>query len=297
MIERKFIDLKSLKVSDEGSGTIEGYRSVFGEIDLGGDIVIKGAFADSMANYLHSGFTAHSHDWDFDKAVGFPLEAHEDDYGFFVKSQFHSTPDAQAVRTKAQERQAAGKQVGFSYGYKTDDFQLIEAKDFKDQLPQYIKADRLEENLKKAQQFPRIRIIKKNTIVEDSIVTSPMNTLAASTGVKSTPSPDEIKQFLESPDGQEFLKAESVSDPLESFDDVVAALEKQTHNMQRNHDNRTKEGRVLSTTHRAKVLAARDALNDLLAASEPKPKEKELDVNALRTQSLRMQSEAMTALA
>ena len=40
--ERKFIDLKALKVSDEGSGTIEGYRSVFNEIDEGGDIVVKG---------------------------------------------------------------------------------------------------------------------------------------------------------------------------------------------------------------------------------------------------------------
>jgi len=38
-------------------------------------------------------------------------------------------------------------------------------------------------------------------------------------------------------------------------------------------------------------------LDALLAMSEPKPKEKEIDVDALRTQSLRMQSLAIRALA
>src|ERR1051326_9380355 len=137
-IERKFIDLKALKVSDEGSGTIEGYRSVFGEIDEGGDIVVKGFFADGLNEYLESGFTAHSHDWTFKEAVGFPVNAYEDDHGFFVKSQFHSTPDAQDIRTKARERMDAGKTVGFSFGFLVKEKSYIEAKDYKDQLSQYV---------------------------------------------------------------------------------------------------------------------------------------------------------------
>lgn len=184
-IEHKFIDLKALKVSDEGSGFIEGYRSVFGEIDEGGDIIVKGAFADSASEYMHSGFSAHSHEWNFNEAVGFPVDAREDEHGWFVKSQFHTTQNAQDVRTIARERMAAGKQVGFSFGYKTDEFQIIEQKDFKDQLPQFIKPERLAVNLKKAQQFSRIRILKKVSAIEDSLVTAPMNKLAAATGVKS----------------------------------------------------------------------------------------------------------------
>lgn len=184
-LERKFIDLKALKVSDEGPGFIEGYRSVFGEIDEGGDIVVKGFFADGLSDYLESGFTAHSHDWTFKEAVGFPVEAKEDDHGFWVKSQFHSTPDAQDIRTKARERMEAGKTMGFSFGYVVTEKQYIEAKDYKEQLAQYVKPERLAANLKKAQDFSRIRILLKGETIEDSLVTSPMQKLATATGVKS----------------------------------------------------------------------------------------------------------------
>jgi HK97 family phage prohead protease len=107
----------------------------------------------------------------------------------------------------------------------------------------------------------------------------------------------QIEEFLNSTDDEFYLKGESVSGSFESFDDVVSALEKQTHNMQRNHEARVKEGRILSTSNRAKVLAARDALDELLAASEPLPKEKEIDMEALRTQSQRRYSHALAALA
>jgi HK97 family phage prohead protease len=304
-IERKFTSLKDLKVSDDGSGSIEGYRSVYGVIDEGGDIVVKGAFKDTLSDYLLSGFTAQSHDWDFDKAVGFPVDAHEDDHGWFVKSQFHSTPDAQNVRTKAKERLAAGKTVGFSFGYAPTSFAHVEAKDYEAELPKYIKADLLPAMLEKAQKFNRIRILKSVEAIEDSIVTAPMNKRATATAAKSA---EQVESTLESEldalitaHGKDkiidYLKGQPVSDSFESFDDVVSALAKHTSNMQRNHENRVKEGRILSDSNRKKVLAARDALDELLAASEPKPKEKSIDVAALRTQSLRMQSLAIRALA
>lgn len=299
-VERKFIDLKALKVSDEGSGFIEGYRSVFGEIDEGGDIIVSGAFKDCIAEYLRSGFTAESHDWDFSKAVGYPVEAKEDERGWFVRSQFHSTPDAQNVRIKAQERFAAGLQVGFSFGYKVDDFEVVEQKNFKEQLSQFIKTDRLEENLTKAKKFNSIRILKRVSAIEDSLVTAPMNKLAMATGMKSQmcdcPSESDvndcphIKQILEKFN----LKGQTVSDSFESFENAVAAIEKHTANFQRNHENRTKEGRILSTANRAKVQAAYDALGALLAESEPKPKEKQIDMAALRTQSDRMRHRLMS---
>jgi len=359
-IERKFIDLKDLKVSDDGPGFIEGYRSVFGEIDEGGDIVVKGFFADGISDYLQSGFTAHSHDWTFSEAVGFPVDAKEDDYGFFVKSQFHSTPDSQNVRTKAKERQEAGKTVGFSFGYAVKEKQYIEAKDYKEQLPQFIKPERLAANLKKAQEFSRIRILLKGETIEDSLVTSPMQKLAMATSVKSaskgmlaeelaqnTPSfwqtesafcrivkkigesaknssvtgvefdwrakiaalgteygiesaalaTAQIEEFLDSSDDEFYLKGISEAESFESFETVEAVVKKFTDNMKRNHENRTKEGRMLSGSNRTKVQAAYDALGELLAASEPVPKEKGIDVSALRTQSLRLRSQVSRTLA
>jgi HK97 family phage prohead protease len=372
-IERKFIDLKDMKMSEEGPGTIEGYRSVFGEVDEGGDIVLKGAFADSMDEYISSGFSAHSHDWKFTEAVGYPVEAREDDYGWFVKSEFHTTETAQDARKIASERKKAGKKVGFSFAYIPLEYEYIDAKDFKEKLPLYVKADRLDFNLNKAQKFNRIRLLKKVEAPEDSLVLAGMNKLATATAVKSATGPAadgkgmlaeemaqttpstwevesalrrvvrkiaetakdsdvtgvvmdwkakvaeafneypptmiplvtaQIEEFLNSSDDEFYLKGQPVSDSFESFDDVVSALAKHTSNMQRNHENRVKEGRMLSSSNRAKVQSCMDKimelhteLSNLMEMSEPKPKEKSIDVAALRTQSLRMQSLAIRALA
>jgi HK97 family phage prohead protease len=366
-IERKFIPLSELKMSDEGPGTIEGYRAVFGEIDRQGDITIKGAFVDGHDEYMHSGFSAHSHIWDFKDAVGYPVEAYEDEHGWFVKSEFHTTQGAQDVRTIARERMKAGKQVGFSFGYGTDDFQFIEQKDFKDQLPQFIKADRLEANMKIAQKFSRIRILKKVTAIEDSLVTRPANPLTSATAVKSgnkgmlaeemaqsvpsvwdleramhnvvrkiaetakaskvTDVPidiqakvseliaeyapqlppliiNQINEFLESSDDEFYLKGITGTESFESFESAGAALAKFAEKMRSNHEIRVKEGRVLSTSNRAKVQACKEAmsvliadLDDLLTLSEPKPKEKGIDVAALRIHSDRVRNRLMSRLA
>lgn len=367
IIERKFVDLKDLTVTEEGPGHISGYRSVFNEIDEGGDLIVKGFFAESIPEYLSAGFTAHSHDWDFDKVVGYPIDAKEDDYGFFVDSEFHTTPDAQNVRTKAIERKKAGKRVGFSFGYSVSDKSYIEAKDYKEQLPLYVKPERLQANLLKAQKFDRIRILKKGEVIEDSIVTAPMNKLAMAGDVKSahkgmlaeqlaqtTPSTweiesafrrvickiaesaknaptigessfdwrgkvaeviseygptiqpliiSQIEEFINSSDDEFYLKGITGTESFESFEAAGLALTEFAQKMRSNHDHRVKEGRVLSTSNRAKIQACMDSmtvvmtdLTNLMEMSEPKPKEKEIDVEALRTQSLRARSEAMLAL-
>lgn len=358
-IESKFTDLKDMTVTDDGPGRISGYRAVFSEIDEGGDLIVPGFFKDCITEYLEAGFTAHSHEWGFDKAVGYPMAAKEDDHGFFVDSEFHSTPDAQSVRTKAIERKKAGKRVGFSFGYSVSDKSYIEAKDYKDQLPLYVKADRLQANLLKAQRFDRVRILKKGEVIEDSIVTAPMNKMAMATGVKSnevksmlaeemaqtTPSTWEVEsafrrvicklaegaknatvtglefdwkakatlacselgsemtplvlaqvqEFLDGTDDEFYLKGISGTEADESFESVGTVLKKFTDDMQRNHVARVKEGRILSTSNRNKVQAAYDALGELLAASEPR--EKEIDVIALRTQSMRLRSQVSRTLA
>lgn len=369
-VERKFTALKDLRVSDEGPGTIEGYRSVFGVIDEGGDIIVKGAFADTLEEYKHLGFTAHSHDWTFKEAVGYPMEAYEDDHGWFVSSQFHSTQNAQDVRTIAKERLKAGKQVGFSFGYAPKKFTHIEAKDYEAELPKYIKADLLPAMLQKAQSFNRIRVLKEVEAIEDSIVTAPMNKRAAATGVKSqegevkgmlaeemaqtTPSfwqtesaacrlvkkimeaaksasvtgaefdwrakisalgteygiefaalaTAQGEEFLNSSDDEFYLKGITGTESFESFEAAGTELKKFAQKMRSNHEIRVKEGRVLSSSNRAKVQACMESMTAVMAdlqglmdMSEPKPKGKEIDVDALRTQSLRMQSLAIQALA
>lgn len=182
-MEYKYVELKALKMSEKGPGTIEGYRSTF-DIDEGGDLILPGAFRETIPRYLDSGFTAESHDWNFSKAVGFPVIAREDDTGLWVKSQFHSTDDAQNVRIKAKERMDAGKQVGFSFGYSPLDFSFLDAKDYERELPRLVKSSELAFNLAQAKRFPRLRLLKKLEVMEDSIVTAPMNKRASATAVK-----------------------------------------------------------------------------------------------------------------
>lgn len=188
-VEHKFTPLSALKASTDERGDISGYRSVYSVIDDGGDICLKGCFADAIPEYLKSGFTAHSHDWTFKELVGYPVESYEDDNGWFVRSKFHSTKDAQDIRQKAKERMDDGKDVGFSYGYRVLESEYIYPKEYKDKLPQYLKADSLELNLAKAEQFSRIRLLKKLEVKEDSLVTSPMNTLAGATDIKGDATP------------------------------------------------------------------------------------------------------------
>ena len=54
---RKYIELKDLKTSDKGPGTIEGYRAVK-SIDEGGDLIVDGAFPRA-GDYDHGVWTPH----------------------------------------------------------------------------------------------------------------------------------------------------------------------------------------------------------------------------------------------
>lgn len=295
-VERKFIDLKSLKVSDEGPGYIEGYRSVHSVIDEGGDLIVPGAFKDCIPEYLSSGFTAHSHEWNFSEAVGFPVEAYEDGHGWFVKSQFHSTADAQAIRTKAKERMDAGKQVGFSFGYAPTEYTHIEAKDYETELAKYVTPENLAATLQKAQKFNRVRILKKVEAIEDSLVTAPMNKRAAATAVKSEDKPTEEKQDspVDPPAGKTFE---------EHSQSVLAAVSELTHRAKEINEIRTKEGRTLSAVNRsrlsnllASLKTAADDIETFLAETEPPPKEKGWDSLSIESAQLHLRARAALAL-
>ncbi|MEX2366775.1 MAG: HK97 family phage prohead protease, partial [Pseudohongiellaceae bacterium] len=78
------LDLKSL---DEG-GYFEGYASVFGVQDSDGDVIVKGAFANSIAKAVETGrmpkmLWQHDHR----QIIGKWLEMREDDNGLWVKGR------------------------------------------------------------------------------------------------------------------------------------------------------------------------------------------------------------------
>lgn len=115
-MERKSVPFGQFKALVEGSGGLEGYASLFDEVDDGRDRVRPGAYTKTLEQFHKNGFMPVAHDWD-GLPIGFVNEAREDQKGLWVEIRYHSTQAAQDARTVAAERLAAGKSVALSIGY------------------------------------------------------------------------------------------------------------------------------------------------------------------------------------
>lgn len=110
------VNLAEFKADDAGNGGFEGYASVFGVRDDGGDVVMPGAFAETIPDFTTRGFIGLGHDWS-GLPIGYVKDAYEDTRGLYITTEYHSTATAQEARRVAQERIAAGKGVYLSIGY------------------------------------------------------------------------------------------------------------------------------------------------------------------------------------
>lgn len=160
-MERKIIDAPRLrlKADDEGeggTGTIEGYASTFDTVDSQEERVMKGAFSDTIEEFIQDGFIAVGHDW-MSLPVATPTKANEDKVGLFFSGEFHSTAAAQDARTVVRERLDRGKTGKLSIGY-----------------------DIIEER----QGADKVRELTKLRLFEVSIVTVPANWDANIVGAK-----------------------------------------------------------------------------------------------------------------
>lgn len=100
-----------------GEATIQGYASLFNQADQNGDIVVKGAYAASLARLKTEGCGVKML-WQHDpsRPIGIWDEVREDDKGLFVKGRLLDT--VQAGR-EALALVQAGALDGLSIGYKT----------------------------------------------------------------------------------------------------------------------------------------------------------------------------------
>ena len=115
-IERKFCRLGEEITVTEGC-QIEGYASLFGACDQGGDVVAKGAYAASLAALAAEGRRIKML-WQHDQAqpIGIWDEVREDGRGLYVKGRLLDSTQ------KAREAAAlieAGAIDGLSIGYRT----------------------------------------------------------------------------------------------------------------------------------------------------------------------------------
>lgn len=147
---RKQIAFDIKGVSDEGE--FEGYGSIFGNKDLGGDIIIKGAFSKSIATNPVSMLWQH----DNKQPIGVYSEVKEDAKGLYVKGKL-SLGVKQADEARILMKDGAIK--GLSIGYYIKEFEWDAEQE--------------------------AYILMEVELHEVSLVTFPMNTLAVVESVKT----------------------------------------------------------------------------------------------------------------
>jgi HK97 family phage prohead protease len=160
------------------SRVIEGYGSVFNVIDRGQDVVVKGAFEQSLKSRGPAMLWQH----DRSAPVGVWLEAREDDRGLFLKGEVADTTLGRDAYTLAK----MGALTGFSIGYIAP----------RDKNPVDPKTG--------------VRQLKEIELWEVSLVTFPMNEDARITGVKENgalPTEREFERWLRREAG--FTEAEA----------------------------------------------------------------------------------------
>lgn len=147
-------------------GTVEGYAATFDRIpDSYGDVIAKGAFADSLAAWAETGkpiplLYGHSTD-DPAYNIGKVVEAREDDRGLYVVAEFDGENEkAQYVRKLVQE----GRLYQFSFAYEVLDAGQVRLEDGTDAYE-----------------------LRKLNVFEVSLVQIPANQRAVVTGVKEAP--------------------------------------------------------------------------------------------------------------
>jgi hypothetical protein len=210
-----------IKATDESSGgqtgMIRGYASTFGNVDLGGDMVVKGAFKKTLQENKSIPILA---DHNPSKQIGWNIRAEEDAKGLYVEGEIDLTnPDGRIKWNLAKRAVDLGASMGLSIGFQT------------------VKAEPLKEN-------PIVRQLKEIKLYEYSIVTFPMNTEAMVMAAKHFGTANTKEEFTQAvrakaqelgismqqliEDALRFGAApDDITDPAEkSQSDVIAEIER-----------------------------------------------------------------------
>lgn len=117
MLTKQFDPILEVKAMDDETGEFEGYGSTFGgEPDSVGDIVVAGAYGDSLKEHQRRG-TMPKMFWQHDshQPIGKWIDAREDDHGLLMKGRLNMK--VQQGR-EAYELLKAGDIDGLSIGYR-----------------------------------------------------------------------------------------------------------------------------------------------------------------------------------
>jgi HK97 family phage prohead protease len=116
-----YVPLLEVKAADDGSGELEGFAAVFNTVDLGGDIILPGAFKKTLSDWkrakgripLVDGHLSSSSQTLLGSVVRAEERTAGDPKGLWFRAKFSSDADSQTVRTKALEGHLNGVSIGY----------------------------------------------------------------------------------------------------------------------------------------------------------------------------------------
>lgn len=157
MLQHKTVPV-SWKAGD--GNTLVGYASTFGNTDLGGDVVLPGAFAKTIEDIRASGIPLLAdHFGSVSNVLGTIFDASEDFTGLLIKARLSTAPSAQDTAIKLGE----GHVSKLSIGYEAMDYSFEDRNGV------------------------RVRMLKEIKLWETSAVVFPANPEAVVSGVKPQP--------------------------------------------------------------------------------------------------------------
>lgn len=159
-----------MEVSDDGKvGIIEGFASTYGNTDLGGDIVEKGAFKQTLLHKQGIVPLLLDHGYNTRDVAGVAM-LEDQDKGLYMKAEMPlEDPEVNAAYKKIKFMLDRGAKMGLSIGYDT---------------------------IKSMPGEDGTRLLKEVALHEVSITPFPMNTEAQIMAAKSRKSKSKIKQAL-----------------------------------------------------------------------------------------------------
>ena len=255
----KLFKSNSAKIAENQIAAI---ASTTGNIDRGGDVLMPGCFKNAvLRDFLANGWVDCGHEWG--EPIAMPVSASMIGDELHSVAEFHSTEDAQRMRTKVLERIEKGLSVSVSIGFMPD----YSKNQYFESGAELLKW--LPENGYSEDQFdlPSIKAWKGSCrairsvleLFEWSIVAVGMNRNAKAVAVKSFSTDDDSPGV-------------SLSEHLEHSLGEVEELVKRLSSVQ---DARLAKGGRLSLDHKPRVEQMLVSLNTILAAmSQPGTEEK-----------------------